>query len=546
MKSVGFDDLIPAQQAVADSDARTLLVLGGAGVGKTTTALWTARRELTERGARERPVRGRRVLFVTFSRTAVVQIRTRAHGVLAGLGDSVEILTFHGLAYRLLLAFGRYVGIAGVPTLLGEARSKLAAAPGGGVVIRYDQLLPTALRLVESDGPIGEMVRSRWSLVICDEFQDTDDVEWRLLQALGERARLLLLADPNQMIYGFKLGVSDARLDAARARPQMVEVTLPPGSHRDPTQVLPDAAADVRWRRFDTSAVTTAVETGRLVVRANVPDDDDERAAAIAAEIQGLRADGCPSVGVYAKTNSDAAGLSVSLTAQGIDHTPIGFSEAYGEALAAMSTMVRYAAGDEEWVAVRSALATVLTASVRSPQAPPLAVALHNNATLPGQLAARADELRRGLDDAGHDITAATDIAVSSWDGLGILAGRRFWGRAGRTFASLASRAHLDSADPLARLDQTARAARDASFVELDAGDTGAIQLMNFSQTKGREADAAILSYGSRDWYGGASEPFDDASRLLYVSMTRARRRVVVILPPQPHALVAPFLGHAT
>lgn len=546
MKSVGFDDLIPAQQAIADSDARTLLVLGGAGVGKTTTALWAARRELTERGARERPVRGRRVLFVTFSRTAVVQIRTRAHGVLAGLGDSVEILTFHGLAYRLLLAFGTYVGIAGAPTLLGEARSKLAAAPRGGVVITYAQLLPTALRLVESDSPIGEMVRSRWSLVICDEFQDTDDVEWRLLQVLGERARMLLLADPNQMIYGFKPGVSDARLDAARARPQMVEVTLPPGSHRDPTQVLPDAAADVRWRRFDTSAVTTAVETGRLVVRANVPDDDDERAAAIAAEIEGLRADGCPSVGVYAKTNSDAAGLSVSLTAHGIDHTPIGFSEAYGEALAAMSTMVRYASGDEEWVAVRSALATVLTASVRSPQAPPLAVALHHNATLPGQLAARVDDLRRGLDDAGHDIDAATDIAVSSWDGLGILAGRRSWGRAGRTFVSLASRAHLDSADPLARLDQTARAARDASFVELDAGDTCAIQLMNFSQTKGREADAAILSYGSRDWYGGASEPFDDASRLLYVSMTRARRRVVVILPLQPHALVAPFLRYAT
>jgi len=195
--------------------------------------------------------------------------------------------------------------------------------------------------------------------------------------------------------------------------------------------------------------------------------------------------------------------------------------------------------------AVRTALATVLTASVRSHQPPPLAVALHNNAALPTQLAARVDELRRGLDEAGHDIDAATDIAVSSWNGLGILAGRRSWTRAGRTFVSLASRAQLDGADPLARLDQTARAARDASFVELDAGDTGEIQLMNFSQTKGREADAAILTYGSRDWYGGASEPFDEPSRLLYVSMTRARHRVVVMLPPQPHALVAPFLRHA-
>ncbi len=39
----------------------------------------------------------------------------------------------------------------------------------------------------------------------------------------------------------------------------------------------------------------------------------------------------------------------------------------------------------------------MLTASVRSPPAPPLAVAVHNNATLSGQLAARVDELRRSL-----------------------------------------------------------------------------------------------------------------------------------------------------
>ena len=79
----------------------------------------------------------------------------------------------------------------------------------------------------------------------------------------------------------------------------------------------------------------------------------------------------------------------------------------------------------------------------------------------------------------------------------------------------------------------------------LESGDTGAIQLMNFSQTKGREADAVILSYGSGDWYGSkAQEPYDDASRLLYVSMTRARRVVIVMLPPRPHALVRPFIAY--
>jgi superfamily I DNA/RNA helicase len=39
MTVITFDDLIPAQQEVADLTAPSALVLGGAGVGKTTAAL---------------------------------------------------------------------------------------------------------------------------------------------------------------------------------------------------------------------------------------------------------------------------------------------------------------------------------------------------------------------------------------------------------------------------------------------------------------------------------------------------------------------------
>lgn len=78
MSGVTSDDLIPAQKDVADQTQPTALLLGGADVGKTTTALWAARRELTDHGHRDRPVPGHRVLFVTFSRTAVAQIRSLA------------------------------------------------------------------------------------------------------------------------------------------------------------------------------------------------------------------------------------------------------------------------------------------------------------------------------------------------------------------------------------------------------------------------------------------------------------------------------------
>jgi DNA helicase-2/ATP-dependent DNA helicase PcrA len=96
---------------------------------------------------------------VTFSRTAVAQIRSRAPGVLTGLSEVVEIFTFHGLAYRLLCSFGRYIGMNEVPTLTGEARKKLATPAPGGRQMTYDDLLPQALRLMETPGPIADLLR---------------------------------------------------------------------------------------------------------------------------------------------------------------------------------------------------------------------------------------------------------------------------------------------------------------------------------------------------------------------------------------------------
>ena len=40
MSGVPFEELTGEQKEVADSTVLTMLVLGGAGVGKTTTALW--------------------------------------------------------------------------------------------------------------------------------------------------------------------------------------------------------------------------------------------------------------------------------------------------------------------------------------------------------------------------------------------------------------------------------------------------------------------------------------------------------------------------
>jgi len=83
-----------------------ILVLGGAGTGKTTNALWCARELFEQLNDYPKP----RVLFLTFSRAAISQIMRRCPGVIAEYESNVEIMTFHALAYRLIRSFGRYAG----------------------------------------------------------------------------------------------------------------------------------------------------------------------------------------------------------------------------------------------------------------------------------------------------------------------------------------------------------------------------------------------------------------------------------------------------
>jgi ATP-dependent DNA helicase UvrD/PcrA len=211
-----------------------------------------------------------------------------------------------------------------------------------------------------------------------------------------------------------------------------------------------------------------------------------------------------------------------------------------------MATMAAFSAGQVTWHQVTLRLAVFLTATDRGKQPPALALGLIGQAALPATFQRRVEELRGTLSDATDPLGEGIDVASTAWSALGVTSGYRPWTRAAATFGALAARTRLlgDVAAALERVQVDVRALRNASMVELDAGDIGAVQVMNFTQTKGREADATLLVFEDNDFFGYEAEPFRDASRLLYVAMTRARRRVVVLLPPWPHPLVAP-LGHS-
>jgi DNA helicase-2/ATP-dependent DNA helicase PcrA len=381
--------------------------------------------------------------------------------------------------------------------------------------------------------------------VICDEFQDTGDDQWHLVQRLGQNGRLLLLADPDQMIHDWRADVRPERLEEARHLAG-VAIALEEKSHRDKSGSVPALAKAVLKRHFADPAVTTALAKGVLRVVKDV--DPVQLAETVATEVRQLRRSGCATVGVFGFTNDGSAALAAQLTGLGLGNTIVGIPESHGEGLAAIGVLVAHAVGEATLMDVRFALATFLTAATRG-KAPPLALTLIAPADLPAQL----DELLRNLSarltiaakgSIGDVLQVVRDAWSSIFTGGG---GSRLWIRAFGTFAGFAdgivsARATSDAARTL--LDRAERFRATSLASDLDETRGVSVQLMNFHQTKGREADAVVLVFRRGDIYASWQEdrePYTRPSRLLYVAISRARHKVTVILPPTPHALVAPF-----
>lgn len=538
------------QQEIIDAADPVLLVCGGAGTGKTTTAAAAVRAHLERvnqnrvAASRDRWLPDARALFLSFSRSSVAQILDRTAEILGPYQHRVETTTFHAFAWRLLSRWGAVIGLAD-PEILTDAEAKLFRKDDA---VRYQDMMPRALHLCGVPA-VRDHLQARWSIIVSDEFQDTDHLQFELLTTIRGGARLLLLGDPNQCIYSTLPDVVDVgpeRLDAAMALPGARRLDLPDVSHRDPSNVLPAAAAAIRRREFRHEAVTAALDSGRLQVRAGLPLA--EEADVVAEVVQSLREES-HSVGVFSHHVDATTGLSDQLTERGIDHEIVGLPECLTAALEAQQAMVRFAAGADDWELVRQRLAVFVSSSVRGRKAPDLAEMFWGRLSMPDALDRRLTELRDAL--LADDIGQAVEHAATAHTTLGLTRGESHWHNAAELLQPLAGRylrRHPDPAEAIEHLAAGIAKHRTGMLTHSVGEPAAAVQLMGLYQTKGREADATIVVLRSNDFYGNERrEPFDTGSKLLYVVLSRARHKTVVLLfGDQPQPLVAPLIELAT
>jgi DNA helicase-2/ATP-dependent DNA helicase PcrA len=470
------------------------VVLGGAGTGKTTTAAAAAaafikaaddsrdlqRHNMISAGiVAPLPPRAR-VLFLSFSRTAVSQVIDRAAPVVGMFFQRIDIVTFDGFAWRIINDWGSGYGFPKPLRIQSEAERKVPGSPVGGM--RYADLIPSALDILKNEAVSGYYDR-RYSLVICDEFQDTDAEEWQFLQSVAPSARRILLCDANQCIYAELKGIDpEERIADAMQLPGAVAVDLPSVSHRDKSGILPAAADAARERRFDDDALIAAITSRRLVVtRVDESTRDSRVVELVEAERASKR-----TVSIFTHTNASTTALSDALTDAGVRHEQVGLSEAYGEALNAQAAMLRYAI---DGASGRRAFAVFVASNYRANTPLIHQIMDRSNAAFERALKGFTRDLHAAANPL--DVERLADVITGSYARLGTHRGQQTWIEAARR--TRAAMRPLGEGEPFSAVEAELERVRHSALV----GEAGLrphrVQVMNLHQTKGREADSTIL-----------------------------------------------------
>jgi DNA helicase-2/ATP-dependent DNA helicase PcrA len=240
--------LDPEQRVAAGAAPGPLLVVAGPGTGKTRTLTHRLAHLVVERG-----LPAERCLAITFTRRAAAELQERLDQLVPGDARQMLVTTFHGLGLRILREQHAAVGLGpgfriadeaerlellaellGCPErearrLLPElARRKRARAvrwpdldaePSevAGPLARYeaamrkldlvdlDDLLALPVMLLAGDAGLASRYRERFGFVAVDEYQDVDELQYRLLRLLTTpQSSLCVIGDPDQAIYGFR------------------------------------------------------------------------------------------------------------------------------------------------------------------------------------------------------------------------------------------------------------------------------------------------------------------------------------------------------
>lgn len=549
-----------------------LLVLGGPGSGKTTIALLKAQRQ----SATLKPGQG--ILFLSFSRAAIRQVLLRCKEILTPAERrAVTVQTYHAFCMEILEAHGRLLHGRPIRFLYpGEERLQKSAFDGDWMVERrrlaseqglycFDLFAAGAADLLEGCAALRELIADRFPMIIVDEFQDTDDNQWRIVRALAEVTDVFCLADPEQRIFDYRDDIDPRRLDILREEIQVTEFDLGGENHRSPNAGILQFADAVLHNHSPLPATPDIKQVSywQNTFAATVH-------AAVIWTFSALRKKGVehPSVAVLSRSNSLIADLSVILsethtynkqTLPVIEHDVVWDAELSAAAAVVVASILEWPTGPAEETLARTLRVIAGYYKLKNAEEPTNAAAEHARkydeaaakvATGEGPRINAAKALvavyKAGIDLVGepvadwkaarwvlHDIPALNELfrearlvrLFRATDALASGLGERW----------LALSSYAGASELVKRTLEQER------LVAAERDPQGCI-LMNMHKAKGKEFDGVVLVEGAfkSSFFDERNEqpPFERSRRLLRVGLTRARTLVTIVRPQNARPLV--------
>jgi DNA helicase II / ATP-dependent DNA helicase PcrA len=379
-------DLNPAQREAVLATEGPVLVVAGAGSGKTRVLTYRIAHLVSAVG-----VKPQEILAITFTNKAAGEMRERLEGVLGGIARTMWVMTFHSACGRILRTEAPKLGYRSNFTIYDQAdqvrvvklcleeleRDPKRFVPRGihsqisnaknllitpddykarvssfydqtvadvyelyqgrlfaSNAVDFDDLLMLTVQVLERFPEARKRWQKAFRYVLVDEYQDTNHAQYRLLQLLaGEHRNVFAVGDPDQSIYAFRgadiRNIMEFERDFGGAKQIALEQ-----NYRSTNAILRAANAVISENR-ERKPKNLWSELGEGdPIRVIEVEDEHAEARFVAAEIAGLVDEGFAGseIAIFYRTNAQSRVLEDVLVRQDIPYQVIGGPKFYERA----------------------------------------------------------------------------------------------------------------------------------------------------------------------------------------------------------------------
>lgn len=375
---VDIDSLNPAQREAVLTTEGPLLVLAGAGSGKTRVLTFRIAHMLGDLG-----VKPWQVLAITFTNKAAAEMRERLAALIPSGTRGMWVCTFHAMCVRMLREDADLLGYTGQFTIYDDddskrmvrdimqalgieqkqfpinmIRSKISSAKNAMIgpedmlksadspndkkaaqvylelerrlraanAMDFDDLLVRTLELLRTRPEVLDKYQERFRYISVDEYQDTNHVQYEIANLLAAKYQnLMVVGDDDQSIYSWRGADITNILDFEKDFKDCKTVKLEQ-NYRSTGHILSAANAVVRHnsQRKD-KRLFTAEGDGEKIQAFQASDERDE-GRWIAGEIEKLHAKGTSydDIAVFYRTNAQSRILEDMFLRAGVPYKIVG------------------------------------------------------------------------------------------------------------------------------------------------------------------------------------------------------------------------------